>query len=751
MKVRTKLPLPLIFGFAVGAVILYVQLRTTHGIVNDLDEVVQHSKRLQLARGITELDHRLNWCMLRVLLDADDREARTIYDAADAELRAQLDEAVGLATTTQELNDLREMIDINDHLVRMERDVLAGRVDRPGWEGQHQANYRAQRGRLINLYRDWTNELTKRVASAHSHGVRRARNGQRLGYVLFAVLLLGATAALVAVILQITRPLSRLALAADRLGEGDLDVDLPPYRPDEIGAVGHALAHMVASLKAREEQLSDSERRYRQLIESAQDMILLLNREGRILYANPSVVRLTGWTPEEALAGRLTSTNWLHPEDLPRLQERLRRAFSGQPQPVTEFRGRHKDGHYLWVAETLSPMRDQSDHVSAVQSIATDVTPRKELEAELAASARLASLGRLVGDLAHDFNNLITAIQGHAELALSSPGRPVERSLDAILRAARRAGTITANLGRLVRREEPKEQAVELAPLVDEALGVLAHEYDKRHIEVRCAYGPVPQIVGDRDQLCQVFLNLAENALDSMRTGGGRLEVVIRQIGDNTEVRFTDNGPPIEIPAPEETIMALLDELPGGGRESGDLTRYLGLAVTQRIVHWHHGTLEIESSADRGTSLVVVLPIGSPESVAAEDQEPPSGACRPARVLVVEDEREVRELLVDILESEGHTVESCGGGQAAVAKYRPGRFDIVFCDVVMPGESGLATLRRILEIDESASVVMLTGRIGDDITEEALYDGAVGAIQKPYNIDQISGVIARIQSQQDSE
>jgi two-component system, cell cycle sensor histidine kinase and response regulator CckA len=379
------------------------------------------------------------------------------------------------------------------------------------------------------------------------------------------------------------------------------------------------------------------------------------------------------------------------------------------------------------------PLRDIDGDVSAVVTIATDITERRrsaeeraELEHRLAQAQRLESIGQLAGGVAHDFNNLLSVILTCVGFAMRElpADHPVRDDVEEIGRAADRAAALTRQLLMFSRREVVKPEVLDVGALVRDLERLLDRTLSER-IALRITVGPglVP-VLADRAQLEQVLVNLAVNARDAM-PDGGTLAIAVSGVHGGVRITVVDDG----VGMPEEVRDRAFEPFfttkdPGQGTG-------LGLATVHGIVTDSGGTVDIDSAPGRGTAVTMFLPgCAEPVPTSEAPAEPGDLASTPARVLVVEDQEPVRRQACRILEAHGYRVTDAAGGEEALASWRP--VDVLVTDVVMPGMAGQELAQIALDRNPDLRVVYMSGHTEDVLVRNGARAGNIAFVQKPF-------------------
>jgi two-component system cell cycle sensor histidine kinase/response regulator CckA len=477
-------------------------------------------------------------------------------------------------------------------------------------------------------------------------------------------------------------------------------------------------------------RLSESELRFRRLVESSPDALLLLDTStGKLLDGNPASAALYGMEASK-LPGLSLATLGIGPtEEATHVEMHLR-----------------ADGTQFW-AETRGielvidniPVRAISVRDVSVRERAE--RERNELQERLRLSQKMDAIGRLAGGVAHDFNNLLTVILSHIDFLAPqfAPSTPVGQELSGIEAAAQRAAALTSQLLLFSRRKRGEAGIVDLNAVVHDVRKLLDRIIGE-NVKVKVsAQQSLWKVRADADQLAQVLLNLMVNARDAMPKGGevsietSNCEIAEQRVvhagvllpGQHVRLSVADQGTGM---TPE--VMARLFEPFFTTKEQGRGTG-LGLATVYGIVQAAGGAMEVRSTLGLGSSFVLYLPAttATADEVAGIVHE-----VKPARgetVLLVEDEAPIRMLLARTLENSGYTVLQANDGREAleVARQKMGPIELLVADIVMPKLGGIELAKELLSARPAVRVLFLTGYT-DSPTPHL--DDRTGFLQKPF-------------------
>ena len=509
--------------------------------------------------------------------------------------------------------------------------------------------------------------------------------------------------------------------------------------------VGTELIRMQAERQRAhaERALRESEARHRSLIEASPICIHEMDKNGRITSINTAGLRILGLKRAEEVIGK-RKEDIVVEGDRARVEALMARALRGErvsfeAELITARGVRASISHY-------APVLSEDGELLRLVGVTQDITARveaerarRETEERLFQAQRVESLGLMAGGIAHDFSNLLMAIQGHLELARRAlePEHPAMSSLTRVEEAARQASGVTASLLSFTRGAPTARRAVELGAIVDHTTRMLRRTLPAS-IEFRvvaCSPDGV-WTLADESQLHQVVMNLALNARDAM-PDGGLLEIIVQTDAESDEavIIARDTGCGMD----EKTRARACD--PYFTTKARDMGTGLGLAVTCAIVHEHGGSLEIESEPGRGTSVTVRLPGHRPAARSVEAQPTGRvsyGAGRGA--LLCEDNPQVRSVLASMLQELGYEVHATETGHDAMAVgHGIDNLGLLVLDVDLPGVSGIETLKRLRALGSTAPAVVISGSQIEDA--DRLGPGSV-VLRKPFMMRELDAAIA---------
>lgn len=510
----------------------------------------------------------------------------------------------------------------------------------------------------------------------------------------------------------------------------------------------------ITERKRAEEALRHSEVRYRALVETTYDWVWEVDAEGRYTYASPKVDELLGYTPAEVL-GRTPFD--LMPQDE---ADRIRAVFGDivarrTPFAALENINRHKDGHLVVLETSGSPVFGSNGEFLGYRGMDRDVTDRKELEANLRQAQKLDAVGQLAGGVAHDFNNVLSAISLEAELLKTNPtlDEDARRGLDEMLSEVQRAAGITRQLLLFSRRSVMTLRPVDVNQVVENLFKMLRRLIGEH---VTLTFEPaahLPPIVADEAMIDQVVMNLVVNARDAMPNGGHitvrtdvehvdrnlRSSGTASQLSRHVRLTVADTGCGID-PLTIKRIFEPFFTTKEAGRGTG-----LGLSTVHGIVTQHSGWVDVDSAPDAGTTFRVYLPAPTNvENLKVEAKAATQVIGGRERILVVEDEGMLRRLVARMLRTLGYAVCEAATGREALGLWNEhdGQFDLLFTDMVMPeGVSGLELALQLRSLKPGLKTIISSGYTKEVTFNRTALAAKIVYLPKPYEVSALAQVV----------
>jgi len=477
----------------------------------------------------------------------------------------------------------------------------------------------------------------------------------------------------------------------------------------------------------------------------------LTDEDGMVIAVNQAFCNLVGMQRED-LEGRPFTSIYARSEEPERVLQTYRRRFRDRlTEKQTERRLSLFNGRVVTFEDTTSfvELRGQDP---LLLGLFRDVTAQKRLEDQLRQAQKMEAIGQLAGGVAHDFNNILTVIHGHASL-LGAGGNlspASSRSSQQIIQAAERAAGLTRQLLTFSRRQVMQPRRLDMNEVVNNMTKMLARILGE-DINLQLNYFPQPALVqADAGMMEQVLLNLSVNSRDAMPNGGQlSLRIAVLDLDachlahhpDARPGRFVclsamDTGCGI----PQENLRRIFEPF-FTTKEVGKGTG-LGLATVYGIVKQHQGWIEVETSVGKGTTFKVFLPCCNEVSgTVAEPAAQPAVRGGTETILVVEDETPVRELVCNLLEAHGYKILQAESGVKALEVWSQSkdRVDLVLTDLVMPDRmNGRELAERLWSERPKLKVIFTSGYSADVVGKDFVLRGGLNYLQKPYHPQQLA-------------
>jgi|GEM_PF-4317178 len=521
-----------------------------------------------------------------------------------------------------------------------------------------------------------------------------------------------------------------------------------------VGLVG--IGRDITELKRMEQALARSEALLRAIFDNIQEGIVVTDLEGRILEINPVALQMAAPLTREAVLGKSFAELLPLPSELIRTEsEKIRQALIEGKSFTAERFIPGPDGQERIRLSHYFPLRDAGGQVVGVINIIRDVTEERRMEEERRRLDKLEALGLLAGGIAHDFNNLLTAVLGNISLARLH--LPADHEVQKLLAEAERASLRTRDLTQqLLTFAKGGEPIRELATISD-----LLHDITRfilRGSSVRPAITIAPDlwpVEVDKGQFGQVVQNIVLNARQAM-PAGGTLYLTAENVtiappgqgivppGAYVRITFRDEG----IGIPKEHLSRVFDPYFTTKQEGSGL----GLAVVHSIVRRHGGYITVDSVLGQGATFTIYLP-AQPERRAPRETPRPAVAAPEkyaGRILIMDDETMVRELLRRYLSHLGFECDEAGDGRHMLEKYQEARragrpFDLVIMDLTIPGGmGGKEAIVRLRQLDPTARAIVVSGYANDPIMARYAEYGFNGVVSKPFNLEGLKAVLLKV-------
>ena len=540
----------------------------------------------------------------------------------------------------------------------------------------------------------------------------------------------------------------------------------------DLRAERHKLVREIEEREKAETALRESESRYRLLAENVTDVIWTYSlEEERITYVSPSVFAAMGFTPEEVMEQSFHDI--LTPVSAAIAFKAIAAGLERDSQPgislrrsrTLELQQKNKNGSITWAEVTTSFIRDENGKAMGLVGVARNIEARKtaeeervRLEQRLQEVQKMEAIGTLTGGVAHDFNNILGVMLGHADLLLydSDQSKSNYFNLMEIKKAGLRARDIISQLLRYSRKEGRILTPLDIVPVVRDSLSLLRSTLSSKVTVHADIIENKAVVMADATQLNQAITNLCINASQAMESTGGMLEVSLKitilENGDPklapdmgggkfVQLIISDTGPGIS-PEHLDRIFDPYFTTKEVGEGSG-----LGLAVVQGIVKNHGGLIFVDSSPGHGTAFTLYFPLSQKDlPEVGHREESPDLPYGTESILFVDDEDSMVGMATHMLGRLGYKVTAYTSPMNALSTFQdnPEAFDLVMTDMSMPEMSGVDFYNKVRKVDQNIPVIICTGHSTQINQKKALALGMAAYITKPMSMFGIAEVLRKV-------
>jgi len=546
--------------------------------------------------------------------------------------------------------------------------------------------------------------------------------------------------------LYVLSPVVSLMAAAHRVTSGNLDEAVTICARDELGRLAESFNQMMANRKEVEEELRALRNMLYNIIDSMPSVLIGVDTNDKVTQWNKRTEQITGIAVVDAKGKNVFDVYPQMAAEMNTISDSIR---TGQAKQILRRPLTSEDGT-CYNDITIYPLADNGIKGAVIRI--DDVTERVKTEKELLKIKKLDSIGILAGGIAHDFNNILAAILGNINIALFDEDLKdkTKKLLSEAERASLRAKDLTQQLLTFAKGGEPIKETSSLDDVIKDSANFVLHG-DK----VACRYG-IPEDLWlvdiDKGQMSQVIQNIVLNASHAMPEGG-IISVTCEnvslddpnapvQAGKFVKICIQDSG----VGMPASIVEKIFDPYFSTKQEGSGL----GLAITHSIIIKHGGHISAESSPGAGTAFTLYLPASEQTKAPSQEPEVHHETSSQAKILIMDDEEMVRTVTKEMLNHSGHEVELSENGAEAIKLYQEAfntnnKFDLVIMDLTIPGGmGGEEAVRKVLNLDPDAKVIVSSGYSNDPIMANYKDYGFCSAIVKPYQLQELSKMICEL-------
>lgn len=519
-------------------------------------------------------------------------------------------------------------------------------------------------------------------------------------------------------------------------------------RLDQLNILVEEKTH---ELSIANEQLSQSKEFLENIFKTTADGIIITDTNGHIAKVNKAIEKMLGYSENELIGKKNTELGIQDEKDLKVGRYILDQLKKNAFVENCETRWRRKDGSSVSVELNVTVLKDSDGKLVGDVAAIRDISERKKMEEQLLQSAKLKSLGKLSAGVAHDFNNILAAILGRAQLlskkieqVAGKKGKATDdfkKGLGVIEKAALDGSETVRRIQEFSRRggDDQYFEKVDIKEIIEDALEFTRArwktEAESKGIEIKIEkrFSSVPMVEGNTSELREVMVNMVNNAVEAMPQGG-TISIKTFKKKNNVIVAVQDKG----MGMPEGTRERVFDPF---FTTKGPQTTGLGMSISYGVINRHHGTISVKSIEGKGSTFIISLPVAD-KGKAGKAKESETGTTKKATILVIDDDEAVREVFQEILAEDGHEIVVASNGKEGIAAFKKKKIDLVFTDLGMPGISGWKVAEEIKKTNGKIPVILLTGWQVKLEENELKNKGIDLVMNKPVQMKQLLSLVA---------
>ncbi len=492
--------------------------------------------------------------------------------------------------------------------------------------------------------------------------------------------------------------------------------------------------------KRSTEEMRESEERFRSIFEQAAVGIIHVATNGKFLRANKRFCEITGYTKREIL-GR-TFLDITHPDDIYKQEQARKKVLDGKESFYKiEKRYVRKDSTIIWANLTVSLVRKLGGEPNYLVSVVEDITEHKKMEGALLQSEKLTAIGTITSGVAHEFNNILAIISGKTQILEMNykDNKELTDEFHVILRAARDGAKISDRMLKFTKTEKDVTGFVshDLRDLIKQSIAFTMpkwkNEAQIRGIDYKVnteGMKRVSKILCNSTEIREIFINIINNSLDAMPEGGS-ISFSTWSGSDTTYVSVSDTGEGMS----EDVKKRIFDPFFTTKMAVGT---GLGMSTAYGIINRHGGKIEVKSELGKGSTFTLQFPTTMKSAIPKEASPEQETMNMNLRILVVDDEKEICEILEYFLSKKGHMVRTANSGREAIILINDTEYDLVLTDMAMPDVYGYEVVKALNKLEKRPKIGIITGwgekleHIGDEGFEVDFI------IKKPFNFSELT-------------
>ncbi len=539
------------------------------------------------------------------------------------------------------------------------------------------------------------------------------------------------------------------------IGSLNLESNEPrSFSTEDLGLAWRASDQTALALSRL--RLNEERRLLNTIIEQTAESVVITDTKGNIIYVNPAFEQITGYSRTEAM-GQTPRILKSGQHDVPFYRKLWNTITAGQV-----WRGRFinqkKNGELYTEEATISPVRNDNGDITHYVAVKRDVTHELRLEEQFHQAQKMESIGRLAGGVAHDFNNILTAIIGYSEMLLAhfpNPADPRREEVEQIKKAGQQAARLTRQLLTFSRRRPFEPQTLNLNEIVANLEKMLARVIGDDIALITHLAPDLGRVKADPGQMEQVLMNLAVNARDAMPQGG-KLIIETANIdldsdytgwhlgvrpGSYVQLRVSDTGQGMDAKTRAHIFEPFFTT-----KKMGQGTG-LGLSTVHGIVQQSGGHIRVYSEPGQGATFKIYLPrTTDPVTPPSANQAAPDSLTGAETILLVEDNPGVRLVMRKFLQKHGYTLLEANRAEAVLQQYRQyeGQIDLLITDVIMPGMSGPELAALLIQLQPGLKVIYTSGYTDNQLDQYKIAVQNAAFLEKPFSLNALLRMVRQV-------
>ena len=493
-----------------------------------------------------------------------------------------------------------------------------------------------------------------------------------------------------------------------------IEMSLTYQRLEQEQHLFTAIIRDIRERKQVEKELLKSEERFRELAENIPEVFWITSPDfNRMLYVSPAYETIWGRTCKNLYEHPKSWMDSIHQDDIVRVTAAIEDHIQGKADFAEEYRIEHPDGSTRWIIDRAYSIKGKSGLTDHIIGVANDITERIKMRNVLLQSEKLKSIGTITAGISHEFNNILAIISGNVQLLEASykDHEELTKALRTIKRATNDGAQISRRMLKFTKTAKDTEGFVpfDINELINQAIDFTMPRWKNMaqakginyHMDTE-GMKRVPSILCDPTEIREILVNIINNALDAM-SGDGRISFSTWSGEDTVFISISDTGKGM----PEEVMRNIFDPFFTTRTSVGT---GLGMSTAYGIITRHGGKIEVESEVGKGTTFTLQFPAAakadSPNKSSETEQEIMNKCLR---ILVVDDEEEICNILDKYFSKKGHLVRTVDNGREAIVLTKIDDYDLVLCDMAMPEVFGYDVIKALNELDKKPKIGIITG------------------------------------------